>query len=282
MITGWVKEVARTPVIVKLTPNITDIRLAARAARSGGADALSAINTINSITGIDLDTLTPRPNVGGLSSHGGYCGPAVKPIALHLVQQLAADPEVGIPLSGIGGISGWREAAEFILLGCATVQVCTAAMHYGYRIVEDMIDGLANWMDEKGFRAIEDFRGLSVPKVTEWKHLDLNYRIVARINRNTCIGCDLCYIACWDGAHQCIHLDKPAAPTAITVTPVSKPEALRAIGGPTPPARIPRVDEAECVGCNLCWLVCPVENCITMAKIETGTPPQSWAQRTSA
>jgi len=282
MITGWVKEVARTPVIVKLTPNITDIRLAARAARRGGADALSAINTINSITGIDLDTLTPRPNVGGLSSHGGYCGPAVKPIALHLVQQIASDPEVGIPISGIGGISGWQEAAEFILLGCTTVQVCTAAMHYGYRIVEDMIDGLGNWMDEKGYRTIEDFRGLAVPKITEWKHLDLNYRIVARINRDTCIGCDLCYIACWDGAHQCIHLDKPAAPPAITVTPVSKPAWLRATGGPTPPARIPRVDEAECVGCNLCWLVCPVENCITMAKIETGAQPQSWAQRTNA
>ena len=282
MITGWVKEVARTPVLVKLTPNITDIRMAARAARRGGADALSAINTINSITGIDLDTLTPRPNVGGLSSHGGYCGPAVKPIALHLVQQIASDPEVGIPISGIGGVSGWQEAAEFMLLGCTTVQVCTAAMHYGYRIVEDMIDGLGNWMDEKGYRTIEDFRGLSVPKITEWKHLDLNYRIVARINRDTCIGCDLCYIACWDGAHQCIHLDKPAAPPAITVTPVSKPAWLRATGGPTPPARIPRVDEAECVGCNLCWLVCPVENCITMAKIETGAQPQSWAQRTGA
>jgi len=282
MITGWVKEVARTPVIVKLTPNITDIRLAARAARRGGADALSAINTINSITGIDLDTLTPRPNVGGLSSHGGYCGPAVKPIALHLVQQIASDPEVGIPISGIGGVSGWQEAAEFILLGCTTVQVCTAAMHYGYRIVEDMIDGLGNWMDEKGYRTIEDFRGLAVPKITEWKHLDLNYRIVARIDRDTCIGCDLCYIACWDGAHQCIHLDKPAAPPAITVTPVSKPAWLRATGGPTPPARIPRVDEAECVGCNLCWLVCPVENCITMAKIETGRPAESWAQRTNA
>jgi dihydropyrimidine dehydrogenase (NAD+) subunit PreA len=282
MITGWVKDVARTPVIVKLTPNITDIRLAARAARRGGADALSAINTINSITGIDLDTLTPRPNVGGLSSHGGYCGPAVKPIALHLVQQIASDPEVGIPISGIGGVSGWREAAEFILLGCGTVQVCTAAMHYGYRIVEDMIDGLSNWMDEKGFRTIEDFRGLCVPKITEWKHLDLNYRIVARINRDTCIGCDLCYVACRDGAHQCIHLDKPAAPPGITVTPVSKPAWLRATGGPTPPARIPRVDEAECVGCNLCWLVCPVENCITMAKIETGRPAESWAQRTGA
>ena len=282
MIVEWVKEVARTPVLVKLTPNITDIRMAARAARRGGADALSAINTINSITGIDLDTLTPRPNVGGLSSHGGYCGPAVKPIALHLVQQLAADPEVAIPISGIGGISNWRDAAEFILLGCGTVQVCTAAMHYGFRIVEDMIDGLSHWMDEKGFRSIDEFRGLSVPRITEWRHLDLNYRIVARINRDTCIGCDLCYVACQDGAHQCIHLDEAATPPPITVTPVSKPDWQRATGGPTPAGRIPRVDEAECVGCNLCWLVCPVENCITMAKIETGRPAESWAQRTSA
>src|ERR1700760_2814535 len=150
-ITGWGKEKARTPVIVKMTPNISDIRLPARAAKRGGADALSAINTINSITGIDLDTLQPSPNVDGKSSHGGYCGPAVKPIALSMVQQIQSDPTSSLPLSGIGGIGGWRDAAEFILLGCSNVQVCTAAMHYGYRIVEDMQDGLLRWMEEKGF-----------------------------------------------------------------------------------------------------------------------------------
>jgi dihydropyrimidine dehydrogenase (NAD+) subunit PreA len=199
----------------------------------------------------------------------------VKPIALHLVQQVASDPEVGLPISGIGGIGGWREAAEFILLGCGTVQVCTAAMHYGFRIVEDMIDGLSNWMDEKGFRRIEDFRGLSLPKVTEWKHLDLNYKIVARIDREKCIGCELCYVACWDGAHQCIHLDQHKNAAEITVTPIPKLDAPR-----VPPVRIPRVDEGECVGCNLCWLVCPVENCITMEQVDTGRPPQTWAERT--
>jgi dihydropyrimidine dehydrogenase (NAD+) subunit PreA len=280
MITEWVKEAARTPVLVKLTPNITDIRMAARAAKRGHADALSAINTINSITGIDLDTFTPRPNVGGRSGHGGYCGPAVKPIALHLVQQIAGDPESQLPISGIGGISGWREAAEFMLMGCGTVQVCTAAMHYGYRIVEDMIDGLSNWMDEKGFRTVDDFRGLSIPKVTDWKHLDLNYKIVARINRDKCIGCDLCYVACWDGAHQCIHMDP--RPGGITVTPIAKLDPAHTNGGGTPAYRIPRVDEVECVGCNLCWLVCPVENCITMEQVDTGRAPQSWAQRTGS
>jgi dihydropyrimidine dehydrogenase (NAD+) subunit PreA len=153
-------------------------------------------------------------------------------------------------------------------------------MHYGYRIVEDMIDGLSNWMDEKGFRTIDDFRGLSIAKVTDWKHLDLNYKIVARINRDKCIGCDLCYIACWDGAHQCIHLE--GRPSEITVTPIAKLDPAQANIGGTPSYRIPRVDEDECVGCNLCWLVCPVENCITMEQVDTGRAPQSWAERTGS
>jgi dihydropyrimidine dehydrogenase (NAD+) subunit PreA len=281
MITEWVKEAARTPVLVKLTPNVSDIRPVARAAKQGGADGVSAINTINSITGIDLDTFVPRPNVGGLSSHGGYCGPAVKPIALNMVQQIGADPEARQPISGIGGVSSWRDAAEFILLGCGTVQVCTAAMHYGFRIVEDMADGLKNWMREKGFATIEDFRGLSLPKVTEWKHLDLNYKIIARIHEDKCIGCELCYTACWDGAHQCIHMDRvPRTPAGITVTPIPKLDAVTTNGhNHTPLARIPRVDEDECVGCNLCALVCPVENCITMERVENGLPFQSWEQR---
>jgi dihydropyrimidine dehydrogenase (NAD+) subunit PreA len=297
LITSWVKEVARTPVLVKLTPNISDIRMIARAAKHGGADGLSAINTINSITGIDLDTLIPRPDVGGQSSHGGYCGPAVKPIALHLIQQIASDEASRLPISGIGGISGWQEAAEFILMGAGTVQVCTAAMHYGFRIVEDMIDGLSNWMDEKSFRTIDDFRGLSLPKVVEWKNLDLNYKIIARIHPEKCIGCDLCYTACWDGAHQCIHLDRvtgasgnghrtPAEIEAessrrIASTPIAKLDGIAFNNSSTPLTRIPRVDEDECVGCNLCALVCPVDGCITMDRVDTGRPFESWEQRTA-
>jgi dihydropyrimidine dehydrogenase (NAD+) subunit PreA len=275
--------------MVKLTPNVTDIRAVARAARRGGADGLSAINTINSITGIDLDTLVPRPNVGGLSAHGGYCGPAVKPIALHLVEQIASDPEVGLPLSGIGGIGGWREAAEFILLGCGTVQVCTAVMHYGYRIVEDMCDGLSNWMDSKGYRRLEDFRGASLPKLAEWKQLDLNYKIVARIDPAKCIGCNLCYVACWDGAHQCIHHEGRVSPpvreaasrASIAMTPIARLDRGGKGNGSAPAVQVPIVDEKECVGCNLCALVCPVEDCITMVEIPTGKPRESWEQRTA-
>ncbi len=313
-ITYWVKEVARTPVIVKLTPNITDIRMSARAAKKAGANALSAINTINSITGIDLDNFTPNPYVDGKSSHGGYCGPAVKPIALNMVQQIQSDPSSVLPTSGIGGIGSWRDAAEFILLGCGNVQVCTAAMHYGYRIVEDMADGLLEWMASKGFNTIEDFRGLSLPNVKEWKQLNINSRVVASIDPAKCIGCQLCYTACWDGAHQCIHLDRTEGgleqlvmgtdprythheanphgkPTpaqvfaqstkSVTMTPIPKLDLGGAGSGSggTPLSRIPRVDVDECVGCNLCSLVCPVPDCITMDKVEEGKPFQSWEQR---
>ena len=139
--THWVKEVARTPVIVKLTPNITDITMTAEAAVRGGADAVSMINTINSLAGVDLDSWNTVPHVGGKGSHGGYCGPAVKPIALNMVAECARNPFVNVPISGIGGISNWQDAAEFMLMGATGVQVCTAAMHHGFSIVEDMIDG---------------------------------------------------------------------------------------------------------------------------------------------
>jgi dihydropyrimidine dehydrogenase (NAD+) subunit PreA len=211
MITAWVKEKARTPVLVKLTPNISDIRTVARAAKRGGADGLSAINTINSITGIDLDTFVPRPNVDGKSSHGGYCGPAVKPIALNMVQQIGRS---------------LRRAAAFGHRRHRHVARCGGVYSAGLRDGAGVHGGDALRLSHcrghgrgagkldarKGFKTIEDFRGSLLNRVTEWKHLNLNYKIVARIDEQKCIGCDLCHIACWDGAHQCIHLDRVTGP----------------------------------------------------------------------
>src|ERR671927_825803 len=201
MVTEWVKEAASVPVIVKLTPNVTSINPPARAAVRGGADALSLINTINSVMGVNLDTLVPHPNVNGMAAHGGYCGPAVKPIALNMVSELARDAEVNIPISGIGGISTWRDAAEFLALGATSVQVCTAVMHYGYRIVEDMIEGLSEYLDSHGMKSVNELRGRAVAGYQEWGDLDLNYQLIARIDPKVCIGCQLCVTACQDGAH---------------------------------------------------------------------------------
>jgi dihydropyrimidine dehydrogenase (NAD+) subunit PreA len=263
-IVSWVMEAATIPVIVKLTPNITDVTYAARAAQKGAADAISLINTINSITQVNLDTLVPEPFVAGLSTHGGYCGPAVKPIALNMVQSCAADPEVGLPISGIGGIGDWRDAAEFIALGSTTIQVCTAIMHYGFRIVEDMIDGLNDYLDAKGFSSVNELIGKAVPTLKKWESLDLNYKRVARINYDRCIGCNLCYIACEDGAHQCIDLVPPNG---------------HGLGpGRVPGKPIPQVREEDCVGCNLCSIVCPVDGCISMVSLETGQSKMTWTE----
>jgi len=244
MVARWCKQITRMPVIVKLTPNITDVRYPARAALRGGADAVSLINTISSIISVNLDTMSPEPSIDGKGSHGGYCGPAVKPIALNMVAQIGNDSETrNLPISGIGGITTWRDAAEYLSLGCDNVQVCTAAMTYGFKIVKEMESGLSDWMDKKGYTSVSDFVGSSLPNVTEWQYLNLNYVAKAKIDQDACIKCGRCYAACEDTSHQAIQMSED---------------------------RVFEVIDAECVACNLCVDVCPVDNCITMVQMAPG------------
>jgi len=277
-ITRWVMEVAKIPVIVKLTPNISDIVMPARAAVAAGANAVSLINTLNSIIGVDLDSLEITPNIGGKGGHGGYAGPAVKPIALNMLAALGKDSVVGaskLPISGMGGISTWRDAAEFLLLGAGSLQVCTAVMHYGFRVVEDLCDGLSNWMDEKGFASISDVVGRSLHRVSDFNHFDLSFSAVARIDQQKCIRCNLCYVACNDTAHQCIDLiakdGTVVQPQSYDIQANGKEEAIS-----TRPSI--HVREEDCVGCRLCYNVCPVEDCIRMIEQPSGRPPVTWGE----
>ena len=245
MVTRWCKQNTRMPVIVKLTPNITDIRLPAEAAKRGGADAVSLINTINSITSVNLDTFSPEPSIGGWGAHGGYCGPAVKPIALNMVAEIARNSETsGLPISGIGGVSTWRDAAEIMTLGAGNVQVCTAAMTYGFKVVQEMISGLSQYMDERGITSTSEIVGRAVPNAKDWQDLNLNYIAKAKIDQDLCIKCGRCFAACEDTSHQAITMSDD---------------------------RVFEVQNDECVACNLCALVCPVENCISLDAQEPGT-----------
>jgi dihydropyrimidine dehydrogenase (NAD+) subunit PreA len=249
-ITAWAVEFSTVPVLVKLTPNVTDILPHGMAAKRGGAHGVSLINTIKSIIGVDIDRFTPEPRVAGRSTNGGYCGAAVKPIALHMVAELARHREFGLPISGIGGVRNWRDAVEFLLLGASGVQVCTEVMLRGFRVIDDLRDGLEEYMRTHGFNRVDEMVGKAVPNFVEWGDLDLNHETVAKIDASKCIGCQLCVAACRDGAHQCIH--------------------------PQEGTRVPRVDEAECVGCNLCEIVCPAEGCITMEPVANGFRPATW------
>ena len=220
------------PLIAKMTPNITDIRIPARAAKEGGANGISAINTIKSITNIDFDTLVPEPNVNGKTAIGGYSGKAVKPIALRFVTELANDSMLNdIDISGIGGIYTYKDAIEFLLLGATNVQLTTAIMEYGYRIIDDLILGLKIFMKENNFHKVSDFVGISKKCVVDTSKVERDTILFPKFNYDKCVGYGRCFISCQDGGHSAIKFG--------TVT------------------RKPQLDGSKCVGCHLCKQVCP-------------------------
>ena len=237
---GWVREATEKPVFVKLPAGIENLPQKAQAAEQSGASAISAINTLNCLPGIDIYTFAPYPSVAGKGAFGGLSGTAIKPIGLRCVAQIAQ--HVQIPISGIGGIGTWQDAVEYFLVGASTVQVCSAVMRAGYRIVEDLSEGLLDYMEKMGFREINDFVGLALKNIVKHNLLSRDYKLVSTVNLDTCTRCGLCAIVCRDGAYQAIELDED---------------------------RVPVIDQKQCEGCGLCVQICPVPDCMRLQEKQT-------------
>jgi dihydropyrimidine dehydrogenase (NAD+) subunit PreA len=245
-LTSLTKEACSIPVMAKMTPNVADMLPLALAAKAGGADAISAINTVKAITNVDLDTTTPLPNVGGRSSSSGYSGTACKPIALRFISDMAKDPALQLPLSGMGGIYTWIDAVEFLLLGATTLQVTTAILQHGYRIVEDMAEGLQDYMLDHGYESVHDFIGKALEHVVDPSELSHEHQAISVIDHDKCIGCGQCYLTCRDGAAEAISMN-------------AERKAV--------------VDEDLCFGCLMCKHICPVGDCITYKTVPHHGPP---------
>jgi len=230
--TAAVKEAAGIPVLAKMTPNITDINEPAMYAKAGGADGISAINTVAAMVGIGLDDYTPRPNVAGVGAASGYSGPAIKPIGLRCVAQMAGNPELALPISGIGGIETWVDVVEYMLCGAGTVQLTTGIIHYGYRIVEDILEGLSYYMEDKGFASLDEVVGRALPNIVTPERFDHSYQGVADYDTERCVGCGQCHVVCRDAGGQCLTWDNEE--------------------------RRPVMDQDRCLGCMICSFVCPV------------------------
>ena len=245
--THFVTEAVKIPVIPKMTPNVKTLTTPALASFFGGAKGVSAINTIKSIT------MSHESEVSGKITVSGYSGKAVKPIALRMVYEMADNPvlhkagiEKHVDISGIGGIETWRDALEFIQLGCRNVQVCTAVMQYGYRIIDDLKAGLQHYMAERGVTELKKLVGEKLPDVVMPSDLDRETIVYPQIDKTQCIGCGRCYVSCMDGGHQAISFE------------VQRDDAQGAKDeGGTKRKREPKIIGSKCVGCHLCRLVCP-------------------------
>jgi dihydropyrimidine dehydrogenase (NAD+) subunit PreA len=232
---GWIREATDKPVFVKLPAMVENLPQKALAAQQSGASAISAINTLNCLPGIDIYNFTPYPIVAGKGAFGGLSGTAIKPVGLRCVAQIAG--QVQIPISGIGGIATWQDAVEYFLVGASTVQVCSAVMRVGYRIVEDLCEGLLGYMDKMEFAKINDFVGMALPNIVKHNALSRDYKLVSTVNLDSCTRCGLCAIACRDSAYQAIELDEN---------------------------RVPVIDKQQCDGCGLCVQICPVPGCMKL------------------
>jgi len=242
--TQLVRDATTIPVVVKLTPNITDMTVPALAAKAGGADGIAAINTVAGIAGLQLDTLVPTLNVFGRGSISGYSGPAIKPIGLRFIADMAKHPELHLPLSGMGGIETWVDALEYLLLGATTIQVTTGIIHYGYSIVEDLIEGLSDHMAAHGIKRVADLVGSALPHLGGTDAFDINRQGVSRFDLDRCVGCGQCYTVCRDAGGKALAWDSAT--------------------------RRPQLTEDKCLSCMICRFICPVEGLITFKQMPAG------------
>ena len=237
-VAGWVKQAAkRCPVVIKITPQVANIVKVAQAVKRGGADAICAANTIPSLMGVNVDTFVPYPDVQGSSTYSGLSGPATKPITLRTLAEISK--HVDLPITATGGPVTWRDAVEMMLVGATTVQFCTAVMHYGYDIIDDLQDGLAFYLEGKGFASPKDIVGRALSRIVGHGELRRDVKVISSVIEDRCVKCDLCYIACRDGGHQAIKLRQSD--------------------------RLPEIDREKCPGCRLCVTVCPAD-ALTMVK----------------
>jgi len=222
------------PILAKMTPNIGNMEIPAIAAMEAGADGIAAINTIKSIMNVDLDTFSSGPDVQGKTSIGGYSGKAVKPIALRFIHSMKSCKQLeNTPISGMGGIETWKDAAEFLALGCENIQVTTSVMQYGYRIIDDLIEGMKLYLSTHGYASVRELIGKALPKIVPAEELERDSICYPKFDRSRCISCGRCYLSCYDGGHQALTQDRTNGKPIMSAT--------------------------KCVGCHLCLAVCPVQ-----------------------
>lgn len=240
--TAAVRKGTGIPVLAKMTPNITNMEIPALAAVQNGADGIAAINTLKSVMNVNLHSFASEPDVCGKSTTGGYSGKAVKPVALRFIHDLKTDRRLAeVPVSGMGGIETWRDACEFLALGCGTVQVTTAVMQYGYRVIDDLTDGLKRYLQKEKMSGLNELIGRALPNMVPAESLDRDSICFPKFIRENCLGCGRCFLSCQDGGHQAIAMKQDK--------PVLLPE--------------------KCVGCQLCTLVCPGEAIVPGTRIKT-------------
>jgi dihydropyrimidine dehydrogenase (NAD+) subunit PreA len=239
-VASWVKEAAgNTPVLIKITPQVTDIVTIIKAIQRSGCDGVTASNSVPALMGIDIDTLSPIPNLGGKSTYSGLTGPSIKPITLRTIAEIARNvPDIII--SGNGGVSDWRDSVELLSVGASNIQICTAVMLHGFDIINDLTSGLDNYLLQKNYASVEELVGKALPNLTDHDHLP-RQQIRSYVVKENCIGCGRCYIACRDGGHEAISWDEQV--------------------------RMPSISTEKCVGCGLCILTQPVDHCLELRKL---------------